>query len=387
MDVSRALLSFIATIITGFILTMQAIGIRYYWSKIKGENDTRKTLLFSSITLLCNFFASLVGIGLTYGYPCWICYHGGLLTQLILVTGCISSYLFYLERAKLGQELATVPCLHPVFFKYIFPAIFLFIFVAFSSVFVIYRHNGRCQAINPEKLPVTNTTCFLDIQQNTRSFIYAGFVVESIILTFFTIIFAWPLIAFLKRQNHQRFDKKCPLLQCHQSLSNFQGNSNCNNNNYNKQTTQHVTISLTSSPTASISSADSNNLRKNDNNVIADYRLLNENNGSNIIGSNVNRNDNNHQHNNNSDANNGKNDDVNNSDFQNNCEIRNMLIYNILLSLIALISSFLTLVVWPLSDKSLWPIPYANYAISSTTMFLMLRKNRDFLCSVCLKCC
>merc|ERR550525_742553 len=67
-------------------------------------------------------------------------------------------------------------------------------------------------------------------------------------------------------------------------------------------------------------------------------------------------------------------------------ELKRALWYNVTLSLLSLIASILTMIIWPLSPQKLFWIPYCDYITNSVTTFLMLGRNRKYLNRTCGRC-
>eukprot|EP01084_Bolivina_argentea_P072286 131264_1 len=332
-----------STIVCFSICYFQAIAALCHWNKYPWNSDTSLVLVVIFTIFIANLSCCIFGLLLTFAIPnCNICSWAGIVIQVLYSTSKLSTYLFYLQRAKLAQLFRqNIP---NYYFNKIFPIIFFLIYLIFLLLFIFVpnaRDIGHCEAINSNVPFVKHDTyyitqwCVLDTT-HSRFYINSGLFIEISVILFFSYVFSSPFIDMLQPMNGNN-DLKTKLLESDHDETNG---------------LWHIDLDQ----------------KKN---IFNSARIYKDENSMFIITKN---------------GKNGKNINGIQTLKAQQSEIKKILIYNILFSLIGFIFSSLTMIVWPMNTKQFWFIPWTDYCVNSITTFLMLSRNRAAV-SRFIKCC
>lgn len=135
--IGESLVTLFALFFVFIIIIAQILCYRYDWKpRIYNDGNTRKrtyiTLILILSTLICNFLTLLLQLAIHYAFPnCEICSIGYVINRLLFVTIRCLNRLFFIQRAKLSQEIK--PILADKWFDRVLPLIVLGLY----GVFVI----------------------------------------------------------------------------------------------------------------------------------------------------------------------------------------------------------------------------------------------------------
>ena len=360
----------ISTLICILVLIGQIFAASCHWQRYPWNRDTSLVLFLIFTIFTTNLCCCLCGLLLTFAIPnCDICNSVSIMIQLFYSTSKLSTYLFYLQRAKLAQISSNTPKIPFYCFTRVFPSIYIVIYIIFMSIFIFKgdaQDTSQCVDANI-KIPFMNSHidkwCKLDTK-SSQLYINSGIIIEISVTLFFTYLFSSPLFDLLrpintnKNKNHNNTetdDKHSKLLD---SIS-----DNDNNNAYFWTKDLRKKSNLLNSAKYEILNSDkSKKINENTDDQKEFTMIIAKDKGIDIL---------------------NENKELN----EQQKEIKRILIYNIILSLISFTFSSLLMLIWPMNPEFFWWLPWSDYMINSVTTFLMLGRNRKFLTKYIFCCC
>ena len=318
---TQALLPVLSLFVCLSVLICQIVAVICYWKKYSNTRDTLFIIICVIICFSSNTLQSLVGILLST--PRLSC---NICKWAPLTSQCLYTttrlFVYLFYLQRARLAQSFNPIIRRIYFTKIFPSIFSIIYVLFI-LFVIFKAGNQSEC--------TLQKCFISPADNGY-FLNIGALMEIFVCVFFGYLFVSPLVSIIHSNEK--------VLKLEYSQSNATTNRRLSifdsfkysispSSSYWKSTAYINTPSVHKYPFYTNSPRDTR--------------------------------------------------------YTQNVDLKRALFYNVLLSIVSLMASVLTMVVWSRSPTKFHFIPYIDYMINSISPFLMLGRNRKFVWRIFVK--